>query len=62
MGRHILDLAGVAGYCECANEHLDCVRCGEFPEWLRNCGFKGKIVLHVVTEWVSGWVGEGVGG
>jgi hypothetical protein len=27
----------VAGCCECGNERLGSIKCGEFLDWLRNC-------------------------
>ena len=36
-GMDWIDLAQAAGSCERGNEPLASIKCGELPDWLRNC-------------------------
>jgi len=50
-----IDLAEVAGTCECGDESSGSIKCGNF---LTNCGtvsFSGRTVLHAVSfyKWIQ---------
>jgi hypothetical protein len=34
---------GVVGYCECGNELLGSIKCGEFLDYVRNCQLLKKV-------------------
>jgi hypothetical protein len=35
-GMEWIELAQVAGTCECGNESSGCIKCGDFLDWIRN--------------------------
>jgi len=48
-----LRIGQLAGYCECGNEPLGSIKCGEFLDWLRPLCFSGRTVLEGVSLFVN---------